>query len=134
MADAGIEIGSHTCSHLRLSLASKVELARELVESKRRLEDVTGREVRSFCYPFGRPEDLNETVRGAVVDAGYCSAVVAYNDSRITDDLFALRRFSVGTDMTGFRRIVCGTNLASAQLKRYVTWSPTASASAPGAS
>jgi hypothetical protein len=120
MAASGIEIGSHTRSHPRLSLTSRADLVRELVESKVRLEAVTGLSVTSFCYPFGRPEDLNERIRGAVRAAGYRNAVVAYSDRHVTDDIFALRRFGVGTDMREFRRVVGGMTIASAQLKGYV--------------
>jgi peptidoglycan/xylan/chitin deacetylase (PgdA/CDA1 family) len=122
-ASRGIEIGSHTCSHPRLSLTCESELAREVVDSKRRLEAIVDRAVTSFCYPFGRPEDVSETARQAVVGAGYRNAVVAYNDSRVTDDVFALRRFTVGaaTSVPQFRRLVSGTELALRQLMRYAT-------------
>lgn len=121
MAANGIEIGSHTCSHLRLSLASEAELAHEVVDSKRRLEHLLGTPVRSFCYPFGRQEDLNDTVRRAVVDAGYRTAVVAYHDSRVTDDLFALRRLGADSEMKEFRRIVRRNGDVFDRLRRRVT-------------
>jgi peptidoglycan/xylan/chitin deacetylase (PgdA/CDA1 family) len=49
---------------------------REIAESKRRLEEITGQRVSSFAYPNGRPgkdygREHVEMVRGA----GYASAV-----------------------------------------------------------
>jgi peptidoglycan/xylan/chitin deacetylase (PgdA/CDA1 family) len=121
MAAHGIEIGSHTCSHAPLTLATDEELAREVVGSKRRLEEVTGRAVTSFGHPFGQRKDLNDRVRRAVVDAGYKNAVVAYHDARVTDDIFALRRFSVGDDPRGFREVVSGVEITLSQLRQRLT-------------
>jgi peptidoglycan/xylan/chitin deacetylase (PgdA/CDA1 family) len=53
MADAGIEFGAHTCSHINLSHAD-LELARkEIVCSKKEIENHLGREIRGFAYPYG---------------------------------------------------------------------------------
>jgi peptidoglycan-N-acetylglucosamine deacetylase len=48
----GMEIGSHGWSHS--SLTHSKELERELVESKDQLEQIVGRRVSAFCYPFGK--------------------------------------------------------------------------------
>jgi peptidoglycan/xylan/chitin deacetylase (PgdA/CDA1 family) len=39
--------------------------------SKKKLEDLFGRRIRHFCYPYG---DWNEAVRDLVVEAGYETA------------------------------------------------------------
>ncbi|MPY87940.1 MAG: polysaccharide deacetylase family protein [Luteitalea sp.] len=118
MAAHGIEIASHSCSHARLTLCTAQELEHEMLDSKRRIEEMLDRPVRSFCYPFGKPADVNAIVRQAVVDAGYRNAVVAYSDADLTDDLFGLRRFSVGADLDHFRRIASGASVVSAKLRR----------------
>lgn len=116
LAANGIEIGSHTCSHARLSFATSDELRHEVAWSKRRIEEATGRPISSFAYPFGRREDLSDGARRAVVEAGYSNAVVAYHDGHVTEDLFALRRFSVGVDDHALREILAGTEIALARL------------------
>jgi peptidoglycan/xylan/chitin deacetylase (PgdA/CDA1 family) len=49
-----ITIGSHSMSHAMLPTLSAAEMAFEVEESRRRLEERLGREVRYFCYPDGR--------------------------------------------------------------------------------
>jgi len=67
VADAGIEIGSHGFSHVRLSTVDGDALAREVQESRHILTDVTGQQVRGFCYPFG---DFDDRAVSSV-EAGY---------------------------------------------------------------
>ena len=45
------EIGSHTTTHADLSGASEAEAYREMVSSKRALEELLQRPVESFAYP-----------------------------------------------------------------------------------
>ena len=72
MADAGMEIGSHTKSHLILGNAFKDELRDELKESKRIIEKEAGQRVRSISYPMG---SKNFAVTSSVIEevraAGY---------------------------------------------------------------
>lgn len=68
LAESGVEIGSHTCSHPRLTELSDGELRRELVESRQRLEDELGRPCMYLAYPFG---DEDARVRAAARAAGY---------------------------------------------------------------
>lgn len=51
LAKAGVEIGSHGVSHRALSAMVDSEIERELVDSKRELERVTGAAVRHFAVP-----------------------------------------------------------------------------------
>ncbi|MCX6750242.1 MAG: polysaccharide deacetylase family protein, partial [Candidatus Pacearchaeota archaeon] len=47
------EIGAHTMTHPRLTKVSEEEAFKEILESKRYLEKLTGKEIKSFCYPGG---------------------------------------------------------------------------------
>jgi peptidoglycan/xylan/chitin deacetylase (PgdA/CDA1 family) len=71
LAVCGVDFGSHTISHPRLTRLSVPEQEHEIAGSKRALEDLLGRPVRSFCYPH---MDHDERVRAAVREAGYASA------------------------------------------------------------
>lgn len=68
VAAAGIEIGSHGFTHVRLSPASGKQLDGELVRSRAVLREITGQTVDGFCYPYG---DLTGRVVDAVRVAGY---------------------------------------------------------------
>ena len=51
MRDAGMEFGSHTCSHPSLPFIPLDEAKDEIVLSKKALEDAIGEAVVHFCYP-----------------------------------------------------------------------------------
>ena len=68
---AGFEIGSHTMTHPRLTEAPDDKLRAELVDSKHVLEDMIGKQVAAFSYPYG---DYDGRVLEAVKAAGYTSA------------------------------------------------------------
>jgi peptidoglycan/xylan/chitin deacetylase (PgdA/CDA1 family) len=68
LADAGWEIGSHSCSHARLTQLTDSALASELHGSRSVCEARTGRECRSIAYPYG---DLDDRVAAAAKAAGY---------------------------------------------------------------
>ena len=75
MQAAGISFGSHSVTHPILSRVTAVEAEREIVESKRRIEECLGVEVRTFAYPNGRPGDFDETTKRLLQNAGYTCAV-----------------------------------------------------------
>jgi len=69
----GAEIGSHTLTHAHLPELGASALADEVTRSRRELEDVLGREVRGFCYPYG---DVGPREVAAAAEAGYAHATV----------------------------------------------------------
>jgi len=66
---AGWEIGSHTCSHPRLSRLDDRELRRELQDSRRACEERLGRCL-TLALPYG---DGDARVLPAAVEAGYAA-------------------------------------------------------------
>lgn len=72
LAAAGWEIGSHTCSHPRLSRIDDAEVARELGESKRVCEERMGTACVSLAYPYS---DYDRRAVRAAAEAGYRLAV-----------------------------------------------------------
>jgi len=64
----GVDIGAHTLTHPDLTTLPLPQIQREVVESRRRLEDLLGRSVPTFAYPHG---GLDHRVRSAVETAGY---------------------------------------------------------------
>ena len=68
LAGTGMEIGSHTVTHARLSRFGRERILYELRESKRILEHVLGVAVPAFCYPEGK---FSRVARACAVEAGY---------------------------------------------------------------
>ena len=86
----GIEIGSHTSSHVRLSDADADVVRMEVIQSREALEAVVTAPVRGLCYPYGDVPDALEIVR----DAGYDYAVATRPSAR--RHRYALPRIYVG--------------------------------------
>lgn len=71
-----IEIGAHTVTHPSLANLSPPEQSFEISESRKALERLTGRDVRSFAFPYGKKQHFNSASIQAVRAAGYhCSCV-----------------------------------------------------------
>lgn len=49
-----LEIGAHTVHHRVLTELSPEQAREEIVESKSRIEEITGKECQTFCFPRGR--------------------------------------------------------------------------------
>lgn len=75
MHESGITVGSHTRNHKILSRCTPGQLRMELGESKKFIEDTTGRPCLDFGYPNGGVGDFNAETGTAVREAGYRSAV-----------------------------------------------------------
>ena len=92
MASFGVEFGSHTISHPRLTKIPPGTAFEEIVRSKEILGQRLGREVDSFCYPFG---DLNDEIIENVRRAGYKIGVVTPPRPGIPEGIFTMRRTGV---------------------------------------
>jgi peptidoglycan/xylan/chitin deacetylase (PgdA/CDA1 family) len=100
----GNEVGSHTLDHVNLPRISLDEARRQITESKDELEQLLGRAVTAFCYPYGSQESIH---RQMAREAGYDNATVTERGlARGTDDPFGLPRVSVfcATDPLSFLR------------------------------
>ncbi|MDI6840244.1 MAG: polysaccharide deacetylase family protein [bacterium] len=64
----GIHFGSHSATHRPLTLLEKDELLTEIAYSKHSLEDIIGKPICFFAYPYGAS---NECIRKMVKAAGY---------------------------------------------------------------
>lgn len=71
MAEAGIEIGSHGCSHRILIHLKTEDAEEELVRSKGKIERSIGQEVQHFAFPNG---DANQNLMVLTGKAGYRTA------------------------------------------------------------
>lgn len=92
-ARQGMEVGSHTLNHARLSAVSEEEAKEEIEGSRKELEALLGEPVTTFCYPYGAE---NARVRELVRLAGYTNATTTEGGlARTNDDPFGLPRVMV---------------------------------------
>jgi peptidoglycan/xylan/chitin deacetylase (PgdA/CDA1 family) len=78
-----VEIGSHTMTHLHLAGSQMEVVYYELHESKRTLEEMTGKNITAFAYPYGAYDQ--QAVR-LVQEAGYTNGVTTDPGVEITSD------------------------------------------------
>jgi peptidoglycan/xylan/chitin deacetylase (PgdA/CDA1 family) len=98
--EAGMEIGSHSLTHSRLTKISEEALQQEVSRSRILLELLLDAPVQSFSYPYGL---VNERVKNAVRNAGYRLACSAGSGPPVfgTDPL-EVRRLTITGGMSKF--------------------------------
>jgi peptidoglycan/xylan/chitin deacetylase (PgdA/CDA1 family) len=93
VSEAGIEIGSHSLSHLDLRKISSKQLHKEVFDSKIKLEALTGMKITTFCYPAGK---YNNKVLQEVKRAQYMGAVTTkVGLSSLQQGVFTLSRVRI---------------------------------------
>ena len=90
LADAGMEIGSHTATHPRLPDLSDARVQYELVESRLTLQAELHRPVEALAYPYN---SVRARIEKAARTAGYRVAVAGVEHG--SADLLSLRRVPV---------------------------------------
>jgi peptidoglycan/xylan/chitin deacetylase (PgdA/CDA1 family) len=119
LADAGVEMGCHTRSHVDFSKVHDFKMVRrEIVDAKQELEQIIGQAVRYFAFPFGLPAQLTQAAIEVIHEAGFdgfCSAFGGYN--------------LVGRDSFHIRR--CHADPEFARLKNWLTFDRRKSAREP---
>ncbi len=90
MSDGGIYVGSHSVSHRSLVGMSRHEIKKEMDKSKEALQDLLGRPVLSFAFPYGLS---TRTYRIMAREAGYMAACGLWQKEHT---LFNVSRIHVG--------------------------------------
>lgn len=92
-----IDIGSHTCNHIRLNYNTDEDIAyHEIVESKNQIKEFTGSSPKLFCFPNG---DFSSNALNLVKE-NYIGAVTTERgwNTKSSDD-FMLQRISMHDDI-----------------------------------
>lgn len=93
MSDGIIEFGSHTCKHFLLDRIDKELMKKEIINSKKTLEEMIKKEVDAFAYPNG---NYNKKIIEVVKDAGYKAAFTTqYGVNTGKTPQFELKRIRV---------------------------------------
>jgi len=100
MAAAGVDFGSHGCTHRILTNLQKDEIEHELVDSRNKIRENLEIEAKAFSYPNG---DFDSTVLGMTAMAGYSFAVGTHGKDKadlrkmnqIGRGAYAIRRISM---------------------------------------
>jgi peptidoglycan/xylan/chitin deacetylase (PgdA/CDA1 family) len=108
---AGMEIGSHTITHPKLSQLPAESSWREVVESRSELEKALGVPVWSIAYPFGGTDSVSSRELQMAERAGYDCAFINFVGAFRTDTFrFGIPRVhtSLDTKMPEFEAHVSG--------------------------
>ncbi len=111
MANAGMTFGSHTVSHQILPSATPEQVQEELVSSRLKIENETGRPCWCFAYPNGERSDFRVSDQVALKAAGYTCAFTQMPGFISTkSDPYALPRIPIpgSNDIHAFASRVTG--------------------------
>ncbi|RZL50472.1 MAG: polysaccharide deacetylase family protein [Pedobacter sp.] len=85
----GMEIGSHGHKHRRMSQINNVLAIEEVQESKRVIEQILGKQIYSFSFPYA---EIHKNHKKLLKEAGYHFGVSIYT---AFESIYTLRRFSI---------------------------------------
>lgn len=91
--DEGMEIGSHTVTHIDARYSTKTKISKEYKDSKEFLEKVLKTEVNHFCYPVG---GTTQYAIDQLKDLDYKTGVVtAYGKANEDQGILTLKRIRI---------------------------------------
>jgi len=92
MSSNKVDIGSHTITHPELHKISSEDVIKEIVGSKREIEEVIGKNVDYFAYPSSR---FNKKIINLVKSSGFRGAFGESGLIKPGDNPFCVKRISV---------------------------------------
>jgi peptidoglycan/xylan/chitin deacetylase (PgdA/CDA1 family) len=124
IANAGIEIGAHSRTHLDLGEINDPDVIfDEVITAGRELSQAISSPIRYFAFPFGQAANLNATAIQYLQTEGYAGCCTAFGGSN-----------AIGGDPFQINRIHGDPSLA--RIKNWLSFDPrleSASRSTPGA-
>jgi peptidoglycan/xylan/chitin deacetylase (PgdA/CDA1 family) len=99
LPELGVTVAAHTVNHVDLGKVDPEQARVEVFESRRQLEQMTGRPVMLFSFPFGGLHNIREEVRTMVVEAGYRALFSAHGGFIGEDtELYDIPRIGVSSE------------------------------------
>ena len=91
-----VTVGAHGLTHRRLSRLDASTLYEETAVARKILEDVCGRLVLLFAYPYGQADDFDKSAESAVEAAGFLAACsTRFGRGSSPGERFRLRRVGI---------------------------------------
>jgi len=109
-----VELGGHTLSHPNLAACAESDRRHELEAGKARLEQLSGRSLNWFAYPFGGRDTFDSATAEAVNAAGFGGAVTLLPGTvTARSNLYMLPRIAVSAalSLADFKARVAGAPL-----------------------
>lgn len=88
-------IGGHTISHFDLGIDTNIEkLKQEILYDKKNLEEIIGKKIDYFAYPFGRAKNISESALDILKKSeySYCFTIIP---GTVNDEKYLLPRDSL---------------------------------------
>ena len=110
LANAGVEIGGHTRTHIDLGKGwSSEKLYDEVIGATREMESMIGTSIHFFAFPFGQKENLDPRVFRLLRDHGFSGVCSAYGGvNEIGGDAFHLQRLHGDPDFERIKNWLTG--------------------------
>jgi peptidoglycan/xylan/chitin deacetylase (PgdA/CDA1 family) len=106
MANNGMEIGSHTKSHMALGECTEKETIEELESSKKTIEDRIGHEVKFLSFPHGSYNGKTLSIASKLGYRACCSSNWGYFTN--FSNILSLERFAIKRNLsTNHFRAIC---------------------------
>jgi len=129
MAAAGVTIGHHTVTHIRLQTTSAERVAAEIRDASNRYRTELGQVPTIFAYPYG---EYSLEVRQAVIDAGFAAAFGQQSGvAHAGADLYALPRFPFSESYGEIERFRLAVNALPIPVSELTPQDPVLSANPP---
>lgn len=103
LSDDGHSIGAHTWDHHPVTKYEDKDWNIQLIKPKQLLENITGKNVSYFAYPFGV---WNTSSIAKIKKCGYKLAFILSNKRNLDEPLYTVRRLIVTESMTSHRMII----------------------------
>jgi len=98
MDKEGMQFGAHTVTHCNLAKESILVAKREIIESKKIIEEKLKKDILTFCYPYGNKEFFSQDIINLLRKSGFFCAVSSELGINTLNDklnLYALKRIDI---------------------------------------
>ena len=120
LAAAGIQVGSHTCSHARLLDLPLEEVRRELADAKTAILSHLQQDDVPLSYPYGL---TSEAISQLAQSLGYCCGITGMLGPNAADvNVFSLKRTVISSDddVATFAARVSGLTWWASRLRQLI--------------
>jgi peptidoglycan/xylan/chitin deacetylase (PgdA/CDA1 family) len=108
VGDGSIDVGAHTVTHPSLAALPPARQEWEIRRGREQLEEIIGRPVTTFAYPFGKPHDYTQATAAILRQSGFHCAFTNVPGAvdRAADPYQLPRIYVTDMDGDGFARLL----------------------------